>query len=164
MNDPSILDPRVRVALDDAAIAYEVLPCPPDAADTAEFCAAFGVPAAEACNTILVAVKGNPRWYVGCLARADTKIDCNRKVSALVGVKRLSFASQDEAAEVTGQMIGGVTVAGLPSDVRIYIDTRVLENERIVIGGGNRTSKVRLDPRELLKLPCASVQDITVPR
>lgn len=165
MNDISILHDRVRESLHAAGITdFEVLVCPPELADTAEFCAHFGIAAEDACNAILVAVKSTPRRYVACLVRADTKLDVNRKVSALVGVKRLSFASGDETAELTGMLIGGVTIPGLPEDVEIYLDERVMERQRIIIGGGNRSSKIRIAPAELLKLPHASVADVAVPR
>ncbi len=165
MNDISILHERVRESLASAGITdFEVLPCAPELADTAEFCAHYGIPADEACNAILVALKTTPRRYVACLVRADTKLDVNRKVSTLVGVKRLSFASSGETAELTGMLIGGVTIPGLPDDVDIYLDERVMERPRIIVGGGNRTSKIRLAPAELLKLPRTSVADVAVPR
>lgn len=165
MNDISILHERVRDSLAAAGITeFEVLECAPELADTAEFCAHYGIPADEACNAILVALKTTPRRYVACLVRADTKLDVNKKVSTLVGVKRLSFASSEETAELTGMLIGGVTIPGLPDDVEIYVDERVMERPRIIVGGGNRSSKIRLAPSELLKLPHASVADVAVPR
>jgi len=39
-----------------------------------------------------------------------------------------------------------------------------MEQPRVIIGGGNRTSKARLAPQELLKLPNAREADIAVPR
>jgi hypothetical protein len=73
MNDISILHDRVREALGSAGITeLEVLPCAPELADTAEFCAHYGISADEACNAILVALKTTPRKYVACLVRADT--------------------------------------------------------------------------------------------
>jgi prolyl-tRNA editing enzyme YbaK/EbsC (Cys-tRNA(Pro) deacylase) len=39
-----------------------------------------------------------------------------------------------------------------------------MERPRIIVGGGNRSSKIRLAPQELLKLPNAGVADIAVPR
>lgn len=165
MSDRSILHDRVREALETSGIAeQEVLACEPELADTAEFCRHYGIAADEACNAILVVLKTTPRRYVACLVRADTKLDVNRKVSELTGVKRLSFASLEETAELTGMLIGGVTIPGLPADVAIYIDARVMEQPRIIIGGGNRSSKIRLAPGELLKLPNASVADVAVPR
>jgi len=164
MTDKSILHDPVRESLDACGIEYEVLACEPHLADTAEFCSHYGIPVTEACNAILVVLKTTPRGYVACLVRADTKLDVNRKVSELVGVKRLSFASAEETAERTGMLIGGVTIAGLPPEFPIYLDTRVMEQPRVIIGGGNRSSKVRLAPSELLKFPNASVADVAVPR
>jgi prolyl-tRNA editing enzyme YbaK/EbsC (Cys-tRNA(Pro) deacylase) len=165
MSDRSILHERVRESLQTHGLTeQEVLACEPELADTAEFCGHYNISADEACNAILVALKTTPRRYVACLVRADTKLDVNRKVSELTGVKRLSFASSEETAELTGMLIGGVTIPGLPPDMPIYIDQRVMEQPRIIIGGGNRTSKIRLAPGELLKLPNASVVDVAVPR
>jgi prolyl-tRNA editing enzyme YbaK/EbsC (Cys-tRNA(Pro) deacylase) len=165
MNDLSILHEHVRESLAAAGITdFEVLPCAPELADTAEFCAHYGIAPDEACNAILVALKTTPRRFVACLVRADTKLDVNRKVSARTGVKRLSFASAEETAELTGMLIGGVTIPGLPDGVEILIDERVMERSQIIIGGGNRSSKIRLAPAELLKLPHASVADVAVPR
>lgn len=164
MSDKSLLHDRVREALDTAGATYEVLPCEPHLADTAEFLAHYGISADEACNAILVVLKTEPRRYVACLVRADTKLDVNKKVAKLVGFKRLSFATSEETAELTGMLIGGVSIAGLPPDMPLYIDTQVLERPRVIIGGGNRHSKARLDPHELLKLPNAEGADIAVPR
>lgn len=164
MPDATILHDRVRDTLDSAGIAYETLECAPELADTAEFCAHYGIAAEEACNAIVVVVKTTPRRYLACLVRADTKLDVNRKVAALAGTKKLSFASSEETAELTGMLIGGVTIAGMPPDVPIYIDERVMEQPRIIIGGGNRSSKARVAPSELLKLPNARVADLAVPR
>jgi prolyl-tRNA editing enzyme YbaK/EbsC (Cys-tRNA(Pro) deacylase) len=160
MADPSILHPRVREALDSAGIHYEPLACEAELADTAAFCEHYGISADEACNAILVALKTEPRRYIACLVRADTKLDVNRKVSALTGVKRISFASAEETTTLTGMLIGGVSIAGLPHSIPVVIDEKVLERPRIIIGGGNRTSKARLDPRELLKLPNSTAADI----
>lgn len=162
--DPSILHPTVRAALDEAAIPYEAVPCASEWADTTEFCAHYGIAPEEACNTIVVAMKTTPRKHVACLVRADTRLDVNHRVAAEVGFKRLSFASSEEAAELSGQVIGGVTLVGLPADIPVLIDARVLERASVIIGGGNRTSKVRLDPRELTKIPNARVAEIAVPR
>ena len=159
-----MLDPRVQQHLDSLGIEYETLACEEHLADTAEFCAHYGIAPQEACNTILVALKTNPRTYIACLVRADTKLDVNHKVSAIAGVKRMSFASSEETAQLTGQRIGGVTLFALPDDMPIYIDERVTQQPRVILGGGNRTSKVRLDPHALEKLPRATVADIAVPR
>lgn len=158
--DRSILDPRTADALDAHGVDYETLPCEPHLADTAEFCAHYGIDAQEACNAIVVALKTNPRQYVACLVRSDTRLDVNHKLSDAVGVKRLSFASAEETAQLTGMLIGGVTLFGLPPDMPIFVDRRIMERPRVILGGGNRSSKIRIDPRDLEKLPGARIEDI----
>ncbi len=151
----TILHPEVARALSENGIRFETLQCDPADADTAPFCARYGFPSDEVCNTIVVVVKKTPREYVACLVRADTRLDVNHGVAAEVGFKRLSFASPEETAQLSGMMIGGVTLIGLGQPMPILIDELVLEKSAVIVGGGNRSSKVRLDPHELLKLPGA---------
>ncbi|MDB5693899.1 MAG: hypothetical protein JWO81_2962, partial [Alphaproteobacteria bacterium] len=92
------------------------------------------------------------------------KLDVNHKVSKVVGVRRLSFASAEETLELTGMLIGGVTIFGLPETMPVLIDERVMARPSIIAGGGNRASKIRIAPGELLKIPNARVEDLAVPR
>ncbi len=158
------LDPVVHRHLADHGIAYEVMECDPDFADTEAFCARYGVAKQNAVNTIIVAVKTEPKTYVACALLATTKIDVNHKLSRILGIKRLSFASADETKALTGQLIGGVTLFGLPDSLTIYVDRAVMDAEYVLVGGGNRSTKIRLVPAELLKLPNARVEDIATPR
>lgn len=156
----SILHPLVRQTLESNSIAADAIPCEAEFADTAEFCSRYGFAAEDVCNTIVVVVKKNPKEYAGCLVRSDSRLDVNHKVAAAVQFKRLSFASGEETAQLSGMEIGGVTLVGLPATMSILIDQRVMERQTVILGGGNRTSKVRVDPKELLKLPGARVADI----
>ena len=153
----------VGEAIKTLGIACDVVHCDPNLADTEAFCSNYDIPRENAANAILVAAKTEPKQYVVCLVLATTKIDVNHKVSKLLGVKRLSFASADETKDVTGQMIGGVTVFALPN-VPLYIDARVMERPWVIVGGGDRSTKLKLAPQELLKIPNASVADIAIPR
>lgn len=146
------LDPKVLKALKEFDLIYKVFLCDSDFADTYAFCEKYGFTLSQSANTIIVAGKSDPVKYACCVALADSKLDVNKKVCALLEVKKASFAPQETAAEITGMMIGGVTVLGI-HDMPIFIDSRVLENKEIVLGGGNRSSKILLDPRELIKIP-----------
>ena len=156
----SALDPAVQRQIDTLGIAHEVVDCDPALADTEQFCANYNIPPDHAANTILVAIKTEPRQYVACLVLATTRLDVNHKLAKIAGTKRLSFASADETKSVTGQLIGGVTVFGLPEAIPLYVDALVMERQWIIVGGGNRSTKVRLAPAELRKLPNARVEDI----
>jgi prolyl-tRNA editing enzyme YbaK/EbsC (Cys-tRNA(Pro) deacylase) len=160
----SELDPVVRRQLAALGIAHEVLDCNPDWADTDAFCANYHIPRENAANAIVVAAKTEPKRYAACLVLSTTKLDVNHKVSKLMGIKRLSFASAEETKELTGQLIGGVTVFGLPEGMPVYLDARLMERDYVIVGGGNRSTKIKLPPEELRKLPGAEVADIAVPR
>lgn len=71
-------------------------------------------------------------------------------------VRKVSFASADKTLELTGMMIGGVTPFALP-EIPYYIDSKVMEQPEVIIGGGNRSSKVVVAPDQLLKIPGARV-------
>jgi prolyl-tRNA editing enzyme YbaK/EbsC (Cys-tRNA(Pro) deacylase) len=134
-------------------VAYEVLACDPDLADTAAFCAHYGFSIEQAANTIIVASKKVvPPRYAACVVLGTTRLDVNKKVSELLAVKRLSFADEETTVDLTGMMIGGVTAFGI-GDLPIYVDTAVLGQAQVVMGGGNRSSKLLLNPNELTKLP-----------
>jgi prolyl-tRNA editing enzyme YbaK/EbsC (Cys-tRNA(Pro) deacylase) len=152
VTDPT-LDPLVMTAVLNNHVAYEVLQCDPDLADTAAFCAHYGFALEQAANTILVASKKvAPPKYAACVVLGTTRLDVNRKVSELLAVKRLSFADAETTMDLTGMMIGGVTAFGI-GDLPIYVDSAVMGQARVVMGGGNRSSKLLLDPNELTKLP-----------
>jgi prolyl-tRNA editing enzyme YbaK/EbsC (Cys-tRNA(Pro) deacylase) len=139
--------------MDALGIRGEILACQETLADTAAFCEHYAIAPDEACNAILVALKTTPRQYVVCLVRSDTKIDVNHKLAAEVGVKRMSFATAGETMELTGMRIGGVTVFALPPEIALLVDQAVMDRQEIIVGGGNRTSKIRLAPAELLRIP-----------
>jgi len=160
-----ILDPRVRKALEKWEIAYEAVECDPDFADTAEFCAKYAFPLERAANAILVAGRKEPDVVALCLALATTRLDVNHKVCEKLGVKRASFASPELTQSVTGMMIGGVTPFGAPDTVPILIDGAVADQPWVIVGGGNRSSKLKVDPAMLTRLPQAQVvPDLAKPR
>ncbi|MDX2344602.1 MAG: YbaK/EbsC family protein [Acidimicrobiia bacterium] len=136
---------------------FEIVPCDPELADTAEFCAAYGYDLADSANTILVVGKRDPRVYVACIVLANTRLDVNGAVRKRLGIRRTSFASAEETMSVTGMTIGGVTPFGLPDDLPIWIDERVIHRERIVLGGGSRDRKVLAAPSILQALPNAEI-------
>lgn len=132
--------------LDALGASYETIDCDPALADTIDFCAAYGYDLAESANAILIASKRPPGRFALCLALATTRLDVNRAVRNAMGVKKLSFASPEQTIEATGMMIGGVTPFGLGADLPIYVDEAVMLCPRVIVGGGSRSLKLRVDP------------------
>jgi prolyl-tRNA editing enzyme YbaK/EbsC (Cys-tRNA(Pro) deacylase) len=149
--------PLVASGLAEYEMTYTVLECTPDLADTAAFCGHYHVPLEQSANTILVASrKVEPTKYAVCVVLGTTRLDVNQKVCELLGVKRASFADAETTMQHTGMLIGGVTAIGIPN-LPCYVDGAVMRQPQVVMGGGNRSSKIRLDPHELLKLPSIEV-------
>ena len=138
---------------------YEVVPCDPELADTAAFCASYGYRLDQSANAILVVGKSEPRVYAVCLVLANTRLDVNGVVRRRFGVKKASFASAEETIEITGMQIGGVTPYGLPDGVPIWIDSRIMMCEQVIVGGGSRDRKLLVPPESLAALPNAEVVD-----
>ena len=155
----SALHPKVAEALAAWDIPYEVIPCDPAYADTAEFCREYGYPLETSANTIIVASTRGPKVYSACLVQASQKLDVNHAVKRLMGASRLSFATADETRELTGMEIGGVTVFGLPKELVLYVDAALKNQTYVILGSGARTSKVKLEPNELAKIPNCSFID-----
>jgi prolyl-tRNA editing enzyme YbaK/EbsC (Cys-tRNA(Pro) deacylase) len=151
------LDPGVRAALEDTAVAHEVVPCDPELADTAAFCEAYGYAPEDSANTILVMGKSDPPVFVACVVLATTRLDVNGAVRKRLGVRKASFASADQTRELTGMSIGGVTAFGLPADLPLWVDAAVMGRPRIILGAGSRSAKVLVAPDALREIPGAEV-------
>jgi prolyl-tRNA editing enzyme YbaK/EbsC (Cys-tRNA(Pro) deacylase) len=157
MTEIEEIERGVRAALEKLTGTFEVLPCDPELADTAAFCAHYGIDPAESGNTIVVATKKEPKTYAACLVLATTRLDVNHAVRKLLGGQKLSFASGEETRALTGMMMGGVTVFGLPPEIPLFIDSAVLQARSVVVGGGSRSSKIRIKPEVLRRIPNAAI-------
>jgi prolyl-tRNA editing enzyme YbaK/EbsC (Cys-tRNA(Pro) deacylase) len=145
--------------LRDVGVAYELFPCDPALADTAAFCAAYGFSPEDSANTIVVIGKADPPRFAACVTLAPYRLDVNRAVRDRLGTRKASFAPAEETARLTGMQIGGVTVFGLPPNLPIWVDSRVVARERIILGGCSRSWKVISSPEILRALPGVEIVD-----
>ena len=157
MTDDADIERKVASALDSLGAPFEVMRIDPDFADTAAFCEKYGVPADHSGNTIIVASKKEPKQYCACLVLATTRLDVNHAVRRLMDVSRLSFATADETKDLTGMMIGGVTLLALPPELPIYVDESIMALDYVILGGGSRSSKLKVSPDILRRLPNTSI-------
>jgi prolyl-tRNA editing enzyme YbaK/EbsC (Cys-tRNA(Pro) deacylase) len=135
--------------LEAMGISYEVMACDPDLADTAQFCEAYGVPLEKSANAILVASRKPEGHNAVCVVLAHTRLDVNGIVRRRLGVRKVSFAPAELTKELTGQEIGGVTIFGLPDGLPVWLDSRVMDCDWVIVGAGSRTAKIKLDPAQL---------------
>jgi prolyl-tRNA editing enzyme YbaK/EbsC (Cys-tRNA(Pro) deacylase) len=160
-DDP--LEQRVVAALAATGADFEVLECDPAFADTAAFCERYGIDPAISANAIVVASKKEPKQFAACLVLATTRLDVNGTVRRRLGNKA-SFATADETSDLTGMVIGGVTPFALPPDLPIWVDARVMDQPKVVVGGGTRSMKVLVVTDAFTKLDMAEiVEDLAKP-
>ncbi|PYO54145.1 MAG: hypothetical protein DMD83_22880, partial [Candidatus Rokuibacteriota bacterium] len=120
-------------------------------------CERYGFPMEQSANTIIVGSKKEPRQYAACVVKATTRLDVNHAVRKLMGVSRLSFATAEETMAITGMMIGGVTVFALPEHLPIYVDEGLMSCPYVILGGGSRSSKIKIAPEVFARFPEAQI-------
>jgi prolyl-tRNA editing enzyme YbaK/EbsC (Cys-tRNA(Pro) deacylase) len=160
---PGLLAPVVVEALERwtgsvpvAEIA--VVEIDPAVADTAEFCARYGVSPQESANCVVVAGRrGSETRMAACLVLASTRADVNGLVRRRLDARKASFAPMDLAVAETGMEYGGITPIGLPGGWPILVDAAVAAAPRVVIGSGVRRSKLVLPGAALAEIPGAEV-------
>jgi len=151
------IDPHVASFLASVKTRFEVVEIDPDLADTADFCREYDYPLDKAANTLIVASKRGPKRFSGCVVLATTRLDVNQRVRKLMEVSRVSFANADQMMELTGMKVGGVTPFGIPQDVPLYVDSRVMACDWIILGSGNRDAKIKIAPTVFNEIPNAQV-------
>ena len=164
LEHPELLAAPVTAALRSLAPALaarvEVAPIDPTLADTAAFCAAYGVAPEVSANCVIIAgTRGELTRYAACLVLATTRLDVNGMVRKLLDARKASFAPMDDAVAFSGMEYGGITPVGLPPEWALYLDARVAALPSAIVGSGIRGSKLQAPGEVLAALPGAVVID-----
>lgn len=80
--------------------------------------------------------------------------DCEVSTKALarqLGVKRVSPCDVKSAQRYTGYQVGGISPFGTKERLKVYVESSILELDRIFINGGKRGFMIEIDPRDLEK-------------
>ena len=161
LDHPELLAPPVAAALralGDPASEVNVAPIDATLADTAAFCAAYGVGLDVSANCVVIAGRrGDETRYAACVVLATTRADVNGVIRRLLDARKASFAPMDDAVALTGMEYGGITPIGVPDDWAVYVDSRVAALPRAIVGSGIRASKIELPGAVLAALPGAEV-------
>jgi prolyl-tRNA editing enzyme YbaK/EbsC (Cys-tRNA(Pro) deacylase) len=165
LDRPDLLAPPVAKALADLAgvipaAEVGVAEIDPALADTAGFCAEYGVELTESANCVVVAGRRDGQTRMAaCMVLATTRADVNGLVKRELDVRKASFAAMESAVELTGMEFGGITPIGLPAQWPVFVDAAAAAQPRVVIGSGVRRSKLTLPGAALGRLPAAAVLD-----
>jgi len=69
------IEERVRRHLAALGAEFTTIPCDPELADTAAFCAHYGYPLEMSANTIIVAARREPGVACACVVLATNRLD-----------------------------------------------------------------------------------------
>lgn len=138
---------------------FDTMECDPDLADTAEFCEHYGIPLEQSANAIMLASKRPAGVNVVCMVLATHRLDVNGVGRSEMNVKKVSFAPPELTAELTGMVMGGVTPFGLPDDISVFVDSAVMDHPWVIVGGGSRSMKIKVDPEVFARMPGVRVID-----
>ena len=153
----SKIQTQTQLYLNNLEFPYEILPCDQNLADTQAFCKHYDLPLSNSANAILVKAKKDQIPFALCVLLATHRLQVNKVVRKKMGAPKASFAAVDETRQLTGMEIGGVTPIGLPKALPIWVDAQVMECDYIILGGGNRQSKLKVAPAILELLPTAEI-------
>ena len=113
-DDGAAIEARVRERLATLGVEHEIVECDPDFADTAAFCARYGVPREQAANTIVVAARARiPRSRARASFSRPAGSTSTTPSATCSGYARRRSPRAEQTRELTGMMIGGVTPFGL---------------------------------------------------
>lgn len=142
----------------DLAARLAVVEIDPGLADTEAMTAAYDLPLPASANCVVISGRRDGVERVAaCVVAADTRADVNNLAKRRLDVRKASFHPMDRAVSETGMEYGGITPIGLPDGWRLFVDERLLAQEKAIIGSGLRRSKILLPGAAFADIPGAEI-------
>ena len=130
----------------------------PDFADGELLSKEYDIPYKMEVNCLVVeGSRGEDKKYAALLVPYGKRAKTNATVKRPLDASKIHFVDLEVVLEVTGMEFGSITPLGLPDDWKILVDSSLLEQEKLVIGGGLVTSKLLLPAEVLVSLAQAEV-------
>lgn len=85
------------------------------------------------------------------LMHGDLKVS-TKELARTLGTKTVRPCSPESANRHTGYMVGGTSPFGTRRKMPVYMESSILDLQRIYINGGKRGYLVGLDPRDLVRI------------
>ena len=98
-----------------------------------------------------------------CAIPGDRNVDL-KSVASIIGEKKVSIPTQNEAERITGLQAGGISpLALINKGFSIFIDQTAMDYPEILISGGQRGLTIQLNPHDLKKITGARTASISLP-
>jgi Cys-tRNA(Pro) deacylase len=152
-------DTPATEAIAASGIPHRIVTTEP-AGSAEESAALQGVPLGALIRTIVVRRGDNDYLFV--LVPAGRRFDWP-KLRAHLGVSRMSLPDADEAQRVTGYVRYTITPFGSTNAWPVLVDSSVIGQPVVAIGGGARGVNLHLAPADLVSSLAATVVDVSIP-
>lgn len=121
--------------------------------DGIKLCEHYNLNAKMGVNCLICECKrGKDKSYVALLVPTGYRYNMSSTVRKHTNSRMVSVAPLEYVLEKTKMEYGSINPIGLPIEWKIYIDPKVLDNEKIICGSGLQKSKITLPSKYLLKL------------
>lgn len=129
-----------------------------------ELCEHYGVNPNEGANCVIVeAVYADHTNKVAVIVPVGYRADLNGLVRKHLGAKKISLANLETVLAETGMEYGSITPFGLPESYKILVDSRFMEKEKIVVGGGKQISKLLLPTSVFQMIGAEIIENLSNP-
>ena len=146
------LSERLEQWLREAGVAFEVIEHAP--AHTSEDAARVrGTRPRQGAKALVVRAEER---FVHCVLPADLRAD-NAALRALVGTRKLRFATREELHRLTGCEPGAVPPFGNLFGLPVLLDEALCANERVVFSAGSHGRSITMRCADLVRLSGATV-------
>jgi len=145
------------LVLEGKKIPYEIVTYPDSERDAEKIAVLLQVPGDQLFKSLVVARP--PAKPLLVMLPADGQLDL-KKLAAFTGDKKLKLAGHQEAEQLTGLKVGGISpLALLNKRFVMLIDATARRYEQIYISAGQRGINLKLPTAALIKLTQARAAD-----
>lgn len=135
-----------------------VIPIDPALAAGADFCLSYDIPPSNGFNCVVVCgSRGDNETIAACLAPVGARLDLNGAIRKALGARSVRMLDRERATTESQMEEGAITPIGLPRGWRVLLPPSLKDLDYMVVGGGRKTSKLRVNPSTIAHLPNSSV-------
>jgi len=117
---------------------------------------ALGVAPAQIAKSLVFLADTKPLLIVTC---GDKKIN-TKKLTKVLGARKVRFADAQTVADSTGFPPGGVSPVGLTTEIPLYLDQSLWDFEIVYAAAGTANSALPVSPDRLCEITGGQVIDV----
>jgi len=145
--------------LDRAKIEYEIKNYEVDESDLSATTVAKKVNLDEIAVFKTLLVRANTNEYFFLCISSNFELDTKKSAKALK-VKKIDFVAVKDLLKITGYIRGGVSPICMKKQFKVVFDSNIEKLEQISISAGVRGTQILLQPKDIIRVLNAEVNDL----